>query len=169
MLLSGPLHEDDRTAVGREAQPFHPYLRCLCRQVLQAWRTVKAAGALLGHLWDAAQPIINQAAERGLKGPEANPIRHIGIDEKSFWKGRDYITALTAIDGARFLHVAPEEIQAAEDAVLQPLSVEQRQAVQGVAADMLPAYANAVANQIRNAKLVHEQFHVAKHFGDAVD
>ena len=38
-----------------------------------------------------------------------------------------------------------------------------------MAADMLPAYANAVANQTPNAKLVHDKFHVAKHLGEAVD
>ena len=34
---------------------------------------------------------------------------------------------------------------------------------------MLPAYANAVAQQFPNAELVHDKFHVAKHLGEAVD
>jgi len=40
----------------------------------------------------------------------------------------------------------------AAEAVLQTLSVEQRQGVRAVAADMLPAYANAVARQTPNAE-----------------
>jgi hypothetical protein len=45
--------------------------------------------------------------ERGLERREANPIPHIGIDDKSFGKGHDYITVLTDIDGSRVQDVAP--------------------------------------------------------------
>jgi transposase len=148
---------------------FTLFFEAFAIEVLQACRTVKAAAALLGLSWDAAQTIMDRAVERGLERREANPIPHIGIDEKSFGKGHDYITVLTDIDGSRVLDVAPERTQAAAEAVLQTLSVEQRQAVQAVAADMLPAYANAVANQAPNAELVHYKFHVAKHLGEAVD
>jgi transposase len=41
--------------------------------------------------------------------------------------------------------------------------------VQAVAADMLPAYAAAVATTIPQADLMHDEFHVAKHLSDAVD
>jgi transposase len=148
---------------------FTLFFEAFAIEVLQACRTVKAAAALLGLSWDAAQTIMDRAVERGLERREANPILHVGIDEKSFGKGHDYITVLTDIDGSRVLDVAPERTQAAAEAVLQTLSVEQRQAVQAVAADMLPAYANAVGNQTPNAELVHDKFHVAKHLGEAVD
>jgi transposase len=127
------------------------------------------ASALLGLSWDAAQTIMDRAVERGLERREANPIPHVGIDEKSFWKGHDDITVLTDIDGSRVLDVAPERTEAAAEAVVQGPSVERRQAVQAVAADMLPAYANAVANQTPNAELMHDKLHVAKHFGEALD
>jgi transposase len=112
---------------------------------------------------------MDRAVERGLERREATPIRNVGIDEKSFGKGHDYITVLTDIDGSRVLDVAPERSQAAAEAVLQTLTVEQRQEVQVMAADMLPAYVNAVANQTPNAELVHDKFHVAAYLGEAVD
>jgi transposase len=40
---------------------------------------------------------------------------------------------------------------------VKTLTVEQRQEVRAVAADMLLAYANAVAQQLPNAELVHER------------
>ena len=138
-------------------------------EVLQACRTVKAAAALLGLSWDAVQTIMDRAVERGLDRRGATPIKHLGIDEKSFGKGHDYITVLTDLDGSRVLDVAPERTQAAAEAVLQTLSVEQRQGVRAVAADMLPAYANAVARQTPKAELVHDKFHVAKYLTEAVD
>jgi len=148
---------------------FTLFFEAFAIEVLQACRTIKAAAALLGISWDAAQTIMDRAGERGLERREANPIPHVGIDEKSFGRGHDYITVLTDIDGSRVLDVAPERTQAAAEAVLQTLSVEQRQALQAVAADMLTAYANAVANQTPNAELVHDKFHVAKHLGEEVD
>ena len=138
-------------------------------EVLQACRTVNAAAALLGLSWDAVQSIMDRAVARGLERRETTHIPHLGIDEKSFRKGHDYITVLTDLNGSRVLDVVPERTQAAAEAVLQTLTVEQRQEVRAVAADMLPAYANAVAHQLPNAELVHDKFHVAKHLGEAVD
>jgi len=144
---------------------FTLFFEAFAIEVLQACRTVKAAASLLGLSWDAAQTIMDRAVERGLERREATPVLHLGIDEKNFGKGQDYITVLTDLNGSRVLDVAPERTQAAAEAVLKTLTVEQRQEVRAVAADMLPAYATAVANQTPNAELVHDKFHVAKHLG----
>jgi len=130
-------------------------------EVLQACRTVKAAAALLGLSWNAVQTIMNRTVARGAVRHEATPIKHIGIDEKSFWRGQDYITVLTDPDGSLVLDVAPERTQAAAESVLAMLTVGQRQKVCAVAADTLPAYAQAVAMQTPNAELAHDKFHVA--------
>jgi transposase len=148
---------------------FTLFFEAFAIEVLQACRTVKTAASLLGLSWDAAQTIMDRAVERGLERRDSTPIRHIGIDEQSFGKGHDDVTLLTDIDASRVLDVAPERTQAAAEAVLQTLTVEQRQEVVAVAADILPAYANAVAKQTPNAELVHDKFHVAKHLGEAVD
>jgi transposase len=138
-------------------------------EVLRACRTIKSAAALLGVSWDGLQAIMNRAVERGLARRDAAPMQHLGLDEKSFGKGHDYITVLTDLDGSRVLDVAPERTQAAAAEVLQTLTVDQRQAVQAVATDMLPAYQTAVAAETPNAELVHDKFHVAKHLNEAVD
>jgi transposase len=88
-------------------------------EVLQACRTVNAAAALLGLSWDAVQSIMDRAVARGLERREATRMPHLGIDEKSFGKGHDYITVLTDIDGSRVVDVAPERTQVAAETVLQ--------------------------------------------------
>jgi transposase len=112
---------------------------------------------------------MDRAVERGLHRRDDSPVPHLGLDEKSFGRGHDYITVLTDIDGSRVLDVAPERTQAAAEAVLQTLTPEQRQGVRAIAADMHAAYAQAVAAQTPAAELVHDRFHVAKHLGEAVD
>ena len=134
--------------------------------VLQAYRTVKVAAALLGLSWYAVPTIMGRAFARGLERRESRPIKHIGIDQKSFGRRKDYITDL---EGSRVLNVVPERTQAAAESVLATLTGEQRQQVCAVASDMLPSYAQAVATQMPNAEPVHDKFHVAKHLGEAVD
>lgn len=138
-------------------------------EVLQACRTINAAAAMLNLPWDAVQTIMDRAVARGLVRREATVVAHVGLDEKSFGKGQDYIMVLTDLDGSRVLDDIEERTETAAKAVLQTLTKEQREGVQAVAADMLPAYAKAVAQELPNAELVHDKFHVAKYLGEAVD
>lgn len=138
-------------------------------EVLLACKNVKAAAALLGLSWDQVDAILRRAVERGLERRDAAAIRHLGLDEKSFGRGHDYVTVMTDLDGSRVLDVAPERTQEAAETLLETLSDEQRTQVQAVAADMLPAYAAAVAAKAPQADLVHDKFHVAKGLSEAVD
>ncbi|HVJ80582.1 MAG TPA: ISL3 family transposase [Planctomycetia bacterium] len=137
--------------------------------VLKACRTVGAAADLLGLSWDQVQSIVNRAVVRGLARRAATPIANLGLDEKSFGKGHDYVTVMTDLDGSRVLEVTPERTREAAETLLVTLSDEQRREVKAVAADMAPAYAAAVAATLPQADLVHDKFHVAKHLGEAVD
>jgi transposase len=138
-------------------------------EVLDACRTIGAAAELLGLSWDQAQSIMNRAVERGLARREPTPIPHLGLDEKSFGRGHDYVTVMTDLGGSRVLDVTPERTREAAETLLETLSDDQRKQVQAVAADMAPAYAAAVAATLPAAELVHDKFHVAKHLGEAVD
>jgi transposase len=141
----------------------------LAIEVIQACRTVKAAAKLLRLSWNSVHTIMARAVERGLERRDARAIAHLGIDEKSFGKGQDYVTVLTDIDGSRVVEVAPGRTESAAELVLRSLTDQQRRGVKAIAADMLPAYANAAAKHLPNAELVHDRFHVAKHLGEAVD
>lgn len=73
---------------------------------------MNAAAALLGLSRQTVQSIMDRAVARGLERREATHIPRLGIDEKSFTKGHDYITVLTDVDGSRVLDVVPERTQA---------------------------------------------------------
>ena len=148
---------------------FTLLFEALAIDVIQACRTVKAAAALLRLSWSAVHAIMARAVERGLERRDERQIAHLGIDEKNFGKGQSYVTVLTDIDGSRVVDVAPDRTEVAAERGLHSLSPQQRSRVRAVAADMLPAYANAVAKHLPNAELVHDRFHVAKHLGEAVD
>ena len=128
----------------------------LAIEVIQACRTVKAAAKLLRLSWSSVHTIMARAVERGLERRDAGPIVHLGIDEKSFGKGQDYVTVLTDIDGSRVVEMAPGRTESAAEFVLQSLTDQQRRGVRAIAADMLPAYATAAAKHLPNAELVHD-------------
>lgn len=138
-------------------------------QVLLACATVKAACGLLGLNWEQVRGIQERAVERGLARRAEEEVPYVGLDEKSFGKGHDYITVMSDLEGGRVLEVAEERKQEAADGLLETLSEGQRQGVMAVAVDMWPAFMNAVAKVLPDAAVVHDKFHVAKHLGEAVD
>ena len=138
--------------------------------VLQAARSLQQAAGWLRLDWDAVQRIMERAVERGLARRELDGLKHLGLDEKSFRRGQDYISVLTEVGPEpRVLEVA--EGRRTEDAVglIRTLPEAQRAQVASVAIDMSAAYAAAVREALPAAVVVHDRFHVSKLLGEAVD
>jgi transposase len=138
-------------------------------RVLQAANNVKRAAALLGLDWDSVHRIMERAVERGLARRSLDEVRHVGIDEKSFRRGHNYLSLLTDLSGARVLEVSEGRDQAGADRLWEALPAEQAAQVEAAAIDMWPAYAAAVATHAPQAEIVHDRFHVSKHLNEAVD
>jgi len=138
-------------------------------EVLQAASSVSAAAELIGLSWDQAHAIMERAVERGLKQRRLRGLKHVGLDEKSFGKGQDYVTTLTDLDGARVLEVVPGRTEEATREVWKSLTKGQRKALEAVSIDMWPAYENSVREHAPQAEIVHDKFHVAKHLNEGVD
>jgi len=138
-------------------------------EVLQASASVSAAAVLLDLSWDQAHAIMQRAVERGLAQRELDGVRHVGLDEKSFGKGQDYVTTLTDLDGSRVLDVAEGRTEESADQVWKSLSEPQRGGIEAVAIDMWQAYENSALAQAPQAEIVHDKFHVSKHLNEAVD
>ena len=138
-------------------------------RVLQAANNVKRAAALLGLDWDSVHRIMERAVERGLARRSLEEVRHVGIDEKSFRRGHDYVSVLTDLSGARVLEVSEGRDQAGADDLWEALPEEQAAQIEAAAIDMWPAYAAAVETHAPQAEIVHDRFHVSKHLNEAVD
>jgi transposase len=138
-------------------------------RVLQASSSIEKARKLLGLSWNAVQNIMDVAVERGLAQRDLEEIQHVGIDEKSFGKGHDYVSVMTDIDGGRVLEVVPGRTQESADSLWKMLSDEQKEQVEAVAVDMWAAFINSAEEHVPEADIVHDRFHIAKHLGEAVD
>jgi transposase len=115
--------------------------------------------------------IQQRAVRRGLARRQAEKVRHVGVDEKSFIRGHRYFTLVNDLDRGRLLFVAENREQSSLDAFWSGLSNEQLEAVQAVAMDMWDPYVNSTRLHLPDAerKIVFDKFHLAKHLSEAVD
>lgn len=139
-------------------------------RVLQSARSVEEASKLLGLNWHQAEAIKQRAVERGLARRTEEAMPYLGVDEKSFRKGHDYITSVVDLKSSRVLEVIEGRTENSCQTLLETaLSESQRAKVEAVAMDMWPAFANAVNTTLENAVIVHDRFHISKHLNEAVD
>ena len=76
-------------------------------EVLRMAGSLEAGHVFLGLSWDSAHAIMERAVGRGLSKRDISEVEYIGIDEKSFLKGHNYLTALNDLEGGRVLDVVP--------------------------------------------------------------
>ena len=130
-----------------------------------------AVAKLLGLSWDEMHGIMERAVERGLKRRQAEPVQQIGVDEKAFRKGHNYLTLVNDLSRGRVLYVAEERKQSSLDGFWATLTREQSQSIAAVAMDMWDPFIASVEAHVPDAakKIVFDKFHVAQHLGEAVD
>jgi len=139
--------------------------------VFKAASSLEAGRQLLGLSWDSANTIIKRAVERGLAQRDISEVTRVGIDEKSFLRGHNYITLLNDLDGGRVLDVVPERTEdACRELIVKALPTEwSRFKIEAVAMDMWPAFRNAATDLLEEAEVVYDRYHVSQYLGDAVD
>lgn len=139
-------------------------------KVTEASRSVQEATTLLGIGWHQLQAIMTRAVERGLQRRGKEEIAWLGMDEKSFRKGHNYISVVNDLEGGRVLDVAEGRNGTVADELLQKaLDKHQREMVCAVAVDMSAPYIGSIRRQLPNADIVHDKFHISQHLNDPVD
>lgn len=154
------------------AQPhgrFTLFFECWAIEVLLACQNVTAACALLGLDWSSAQRIMDRAVERGLARRSLEGIEKVGMDEKSFGRGHDYIALLNDLDGSRVVEVTPGNDTESGRRLWQALDKDQRDKVQAAAMDMSAGFAAATRLEAPQAVIVYDKFHVSALLNKAVD
>src|SRR6516165_4197781 len=138
-------------------------------RVLQACETVSSGAGLLRLDWHSAHQIMERAVERGLQRRERERVRLVGIDEKSFGRGQNYVSLMSDLEQSRVLDVVPDRTAEACQELWTQLGSEQSHKIEAVSIDMWEPYLSATAQAAPQAQIVHDKFHVAKHLNEAVD
>ncbi|MEJ7670334.1 MAG: transposase [Casimicrobiaceae bacterium] len=106
---------------------------------------------------------------RGLNRRSLQDLTYLGLDEKSFGKGHDYVSVLHDVAGRRVLEVVPERTRKAADTLWAAIPEAQRQGLAAVAVDMWEPYLEATRAAVPQTAIVHDKFHCAKELNKAVD
>lgn len=137
--------------------------------VIRSASSIEAACKLLNIHWSTANAIMKRAVERGLGRRNAEPIKYLGIDEKSFLSGHRYVSLLTDLEGGRVIDVVEGRDEKSASRLFDALTDAQREKVEAIALDMWRAFMNASHEACPQADLTHDRFHVSKHLTEAVD
>ncbi len=139
--------------------------------VLLATQTVTGAMSILRTSWDETWYFVQRAVRRGQDRKEIKSLPRLGIDEKAFAKGQDYITLRYDLDTSTVEAISDGNDTDSGIACFSQLSQEQIESVEAVAMDMSAAYVKATKQTIPLAegKIVHDRFHVMQLATKAVD
>lgn len=138
---------------------------------LLASQTVKGAQGILRTSWDETWHILKKAVARGKARKRREPMPRIGIDEKAFRKGQNYITLIYDLDRSTVEAISDGNDTESGNACFSQLSPRQRESVEAIAMDMSAAFVKSAKQNITLAesKIVHDRFHVMKLASEAVD
>jgi len=150
--------------------PFTALYEALIIDWLQEASTA-AVARLLGLSWKQVDGVMGRAVQRGLARRKRELPAHIGVDETSFQKRHEYVTAVCDQDKDIVVHIADGRERESLDGFYREFTEEKREAVESVAMDMWGPYIASTEEFIPGAekKIAFDKFHVAQHLGDAVD
>ena len=138
---------------------------------LLATKTVTGAQELMKISWDETRGIMERAVARGLMRREDIDLVHLAADEKSYRKGRHFVTLLMDLDRGRIHSTAAGNSQISLVSILKALTSRQMRSIEAIAMDMHAPYRAAVdaVFPIPRPAVVHDRFHIVSHMNDALN
>lgn len=116
--------------------------------------------------------VIHLSSERGMKRRNLSELKfeHLSIDEKSFRKGHNYITVLSHPRSGSIIDVEEHRtIEAVKTLLNKSLTEIQQFNVKTISMDMWKAYLTSAKENLPNAEIVHDRFHLIKYLNNAID
>lgn len=139
--------------------------------VLKESATVSGACRLLGLSWDEVFGIMERAVKRGKLRRKRQKLTHVGVDEKAFKKGHHYVTVVCDLKRHCVLDVYEGRDTESLAQFWRPMTLKQRERIEGISMDMLASYYRATMAFVPNAqdKIVYDRFHIMRWVNLALD
>jgi transposase len=158
----------------RDPPPFAPayvsYTNALRDLIedLRGFMTVADLAAFSGLTWDTVKRIIKRRLEKDYGHPRLRDLKRLSIDEIYLGRRQGFWTLVIDLDTGRIVWAAPGR---GGEALRKfwPILRASRARVQAVAMDMSAAYWAAVAENLPEAAIVFDRFHITKLVNDKLD
>ena len=132
---------------------------------LSGMMTIKDIAHLLQTSWDFIKNIIKRHLKKKYDKPKLGKLKYIAIDEIYLGKKQGYMTLVLDLKSGAVVFTALGK----KGEVLSPFWKRLKRfktTIQAVATDMGPAYIKAVQDNLPNATLVFDHFHIIKLFNE---
>lgn len=118
-------------------------------------------------IWAMLERYVNKS----LGGNDYGDLKAVGMDETSKSKGHDYITLFVDLLKKRTVFIAEGKDHETVKAFVDDLKVHKgnAEAITDVSCDMSPAFIKGVEDNLPNAKITFDRFHIMKIINSAVD
>lgn len=115
--------------------------------------------------------IIKRRVATALAEQPLDPVSHLGIDETSLSKGHKYLTIFTDIDQKKVVGVGVGKGGEALSEAMMDMEVRgaAKEEVDVITMDMSPAYISAATEQMPEAEIVFDRFHLQQCLNKVVD
>lgn len=118
-------------------------------------------------IWSLIERYVNLALAQN----NYSDLKAVGMDETSRRKGHDYITLFVDLVKKRTIFIAEGNDQQTVEAFAGDLKAHQGdpQAITDVSCDMWPAFIRGIEDNLPNAQITFDRFHIMKVINAAVD
>lgn len=135
---------------------------------LSRFATIQDIAWFLNVSWDVVRNIQMEFLQKEYGSPDLSGLRFISIDEFATHKGQVYKTIVVDLETGRIVYVGEGNGKASLKAFWEKLG-DRKSKIEAVCTDLSSAYTNAVTENLPNASLVVDHFHVAKLMNEKVD
>lgn len=98
-------------------------------------------------------------------------VKAIGLDETSRAKGHEYITLFVDLETRRTIFITEGKDNTTVKRFVEDLALHggDAKAIKDVSVDMSPAFKKGIDENLPEAKVVYDKFHIIKHLNEAVN
>jgi transposase len=121
--------------------------------------------------WHRVHAICKRYVNEAVKELDLSELRAVSIDETSCRRGHDYVTLVVDEAERRVVFVTEGKDAKTVEAFASHLNshAADPQQIESVCIDMSPAFIRGVTDQLPNARITYDKFHVIAHASMAVD
>jgi len=115
--------------------------------------------------------ILDRYTEAARKREDYSEVKQVGMDETSIAKGHDYLTLFVDLARRRTLFVAEGKDSATVKAFKSDFETHSGKSgeITDISCDMSPAFIKGVKEELPEAKITFDKFHILKLINEAVD
>ena len=119
--------------------------------------------------WKTVKAIDKAHLEEEFSHTDCQGVSILAIDEVAVHKGQQYMTVVIDYETGRVLWMRRGRSARTVRKFFRTMSRRQRRAIKAVAMDMFAAYVKVVREQVPQARIVWDMFHVVKEFSKVID